>query len=122
MPDLPSPIVLAGLFGNPKSWDRLTWQPFREGIEASWVYRSADGGPATALLRYQPGAGAPAHHHAGWEHILVLAGSQQDHRGRYEAGCFIANPPGTEHSVWSDEGCVALLIWEKTPVFIEDGG
>lgn len=113
-----APIVLADLLGNPASWEALDWQPFREGIEAAWLYQSGNGGPASALLRYQPGASAPAHRHIGWEHIVVLAGSQGDHRSSYGVGSVIANPPGSEHRVHSSEGCVALLIWEKTPLFL----
>ena len=111
-------IVLANLFRDPASWETLAWQPFREGIEAAWLYQSENGGPAAALLRYQPGSSAPAHRHAGWEHIVVLAGSQQDHLARYEVGSLVVNPPGSEHSVLCPEGCVALLIWEKTPQFL----
>ncbi len=112
------PIVLADLLANPAAWEALDWQPFRQGIDAAWLYRSEDGGPATALLRYQPGASAPLHRHAGWEHIVILAGSQGDQHADYGTGSFIANPPGSEHSVHSPQGCVALLIWERTPQFL----
>lgn len=113
-----SPIVLADLFGNPAVWEGLDWRPFRDGIEAAWLHRSDDGGPATALLRYQPGASAPRHRHVGWEHVLILDGAQGDHRGLYGQGSLIANPPGSEHDVFSPNGCVALLIWERTPRFL----
>ena len=114
-----SPIVLANLFGNPETWDLLTWQPFREGIEAAWIHQNDHEGSSAALLRYQPGARGPVHRHAGWEHIIVLSGSQMDQKGTYDAGSFVANPPGSEHCVLSPLGCVALLIWEKTPIFVD---
>ncbi|PKU24400.1 cupin domain-containing protein [Telmatospirillum siberiense] len=114
----PQPIVLAQLFDNPAAWEGLDWTPFREGIEAAWLHRSEDGGPASALLRYRPGAAAPRHRHVGWEHIIILSGSQGDHRGTYGVGSLIANPPGSEHDVHSRDGCIALLIWEKTPQFL----
>ncbi len=118
MPIPTLPIVIESLLGATGAAEGRVWEPFREGIDASWVYRSEDGGPAAALLRYQPGASAPAHSHAGWEHILVLSGSQADQRGSYGVGSLVVNPPGSEHSVDSPEGCIALLIWEKTPRFL----
>ena len=91
---------------------RLAWVPFRDGIEASWLYRNGDDGPAAALLRYRPGARVPLHRHRGYEHIYILRGSQTDDRGTLPAGSFIVNSPGTEHAVRSEDGCLALLIWQ----------
>ena len=94
---------------------------FRPGIEAAWLYRAGPDGPAAALLRYAPGAAGPHHRHQGWEHIFVLAGSQADQHASYPAGSFVANPPGTEHHVVSQDGCLALLVWERPPTFLEVG-
>ena len=55
----------------------------------------------------------PLHEHEGFEHVLVLEGSQEDERGRYPAGTLVLNPPGSRHSVRSPDGCVALLVWER---------
>lgn len=89
------------------------WQPFHPGIESALLYETPDGGPAAMLLRYQPGAHAPVHHHLGYEHILILSGSQTDERGRHEAGSLLVQPPGTDHHVHSEDGCLVLAIWEK---------
>lgn len=97
---------------------RIAWQPFRPGVAIFRLYDCGDDGPAAALLRYEPGAGVPRHAHVGFEHVLVLAGAQEDERGRYAAGTAVINPPGSAHSVRSPEGCVALLIWER-PVRFE---
>jgi anti-sigma factor ChrR (cupin superfamily) len=91
---------------------RLAWEPLREGIDASWLYRNGEDGPAAALLRYRPGARVPLHRHRGYEHIYILRGSQTDGRGTLPAGSFIVNSPGSEHAVRSDDGCLALLIWQ----------
>ena len=98
----------------------LPWEPFRDGIDAVWIYRTPDNGPAAALLRYQPGAAAPRHRHVGWETIHILEGSQSDQHAEYGTGCVTANAPGTEHSVFSEKGCVALLVWERPPEFLDD--
>ena len=96
----------------------LTFEPFREGVEAAWLYRSPDGGPASAVLRYAPGARIPRHRHAGWEQVILLSGSQGDADGVVRAGGVAINPPGTEHDVYSEEGCLALLVWEKQPIIL----
>lgn len=96
----------------------LVFEPFRAGIEAAWLYRSPDGGPASALLRYQPGARVPRHRHAGWEQVILIEGSQTDDSGTVRAGGVVTNAPGTEHAVVSSDGCLALLVWERQPVIL----
>lgn len=107
------PLHLAGLL--PDGWRNARWQPFREGVEISPI---VTGEPAVALLRYAPGAGVPAHFHPGMETILVLDGSQSDERGRYPAGSLVVNPRGTAHSVWSEDGCVVLIQWNRAVRFL----
>ena len=103
---------IGGLIGR-RDWDDLRWEPFRSGVEVHWLYRTDDGGPAAALPRYEPGARVPLHEHMGWEHILVLAGSQSDGATRYAEGALMISPPGTRHAIDSAEGCVVLAIWQR---------
>ena len=35
----------------------------------------------------------------------------------YGPGCCVVNAKGSEHSVWSDTGCVVLIQWDR-PVSI----
>lgn len=51
------------------------------------------------------------HAHRGGEEILVLAGVFEDEFGRYPAGSWLRNPPGSVHRPWSEAGCT---IWVKT--------
>ena len=97
--------------------DRLAWQPFRPGVEIHRLYGDGTQGPAAALLRYRQAAKVPLHTHGGYEHILVLAGSQRDQNGLLEAGTLAVHPPGTAHSVVSEAGCIVLAIYEKPVVF-----
>jgi anti-sigma factor ChrR (cupin superfamily) len=97
-------------------WRAAAFEPFREGVEIVWLRRDP---PAVALLRYAPGAAVPRHRHAGLETILVLDGAQSDERGDYAAGALVLNPEGSVHSVWSDEGCVVLIQWERPVEFLE---
>jgi anti-sigma factor ChrR (cupin superfamily) len=98
-------------------WRERAWERFRDGVEVSWLYRNGEHGAAAAFLRYEPGARVPLHWHAGYEHVLVLDGSQSDHNGRHVAGSLVINPPGSSHEVVSEEGCVVLIIWERPVVF-----
>jgi anti-sigma factor ChrR (cupin superfamily) len=102
--------------------ERLSWEPLREGVEIHRIYGGGADDPAAALLRYRPGAEVPWHLHAGVEHILVLAGTQEDGRGRYGPGTLVVNPAGTSHSVRSPEGCLVLAIWERPVRFPQQFG
>ncbi|GFE51802.1 allophanate hydrolase [Roseobacter cerasinus] len=97
-------------------WRDLTFTPFREGIEISWLL---EGEPGIAVLRYSPGAAVPRHCHVDAELILVLDGSQSDEHGTYSAGDIVINPKNSSHRVWSNDGCVVLLHWSKTVAFLD---
>lgn len=112
------PIVLPDLKAMVVDPD-LAWEPFRPGVEIHRLYPAEPDGAAAALLRYQPGASVPHHCHTGFEHILVLSGSQTDDNGTYPAGTLVVNPPGTRHTVSSTDGCIVLAIWAK-PIQIEE--
>ncbi|MEK9723150.1 MAG: cupin domain-containing protein [Rhodospirillaceae bacterium] len=43
----------------------------------------------------------PAHDHPGGEEILVLDGVLEDEFGRYPAGAWLPNPPGSRHAASS---------------------
>lgn len=96
-------VAILPLYGRP---DRLAGQGASE--------------PCAALLRYQPGAAVPAHHHPGYEHIFVLEGSQQDDHGVYTRGTCVINPPGSRHAVTSSGGCLVLAIWNHSVEMIGD--
>ena len=113
-----APRVLPGFFTAALAggWRDLPFEPFREGGE---IHLLADGPAAAALLRYAPGASVPRHRHTGLETILVLEGAQSDDNGTAAAGSLIFNPEGTEHSVWSETGCVVLIHWTRPVEFLE---
>ena len=106
------PVTMTGLIGR-RDWDDLSWEPFRSGVRVHWLYRTGDGGPEAALLRYEPGASVPLHEHMGWEHILVLDGAQSDGSARFAEGALMISPPGTCHAIASAEGCVVLAVWQR---------
>lgn len=99
-----------------EGWKNQVFIPFRKGIEICWLHETS---PQLALLKYQAGASVPRHRHTGLEIVQMLEGEQIDERGTYRVGDVVLNPIGTEHSVWSETGCVALLMWESPVQFIE---
>jgi anti-sigma factor ChrR (cupin superfamily) len=105
-----------------KHQEELNWEPIRPGVDIHWIYREAGEGAAAALIRFQPGGRVPLHEHRGHEHIFVLSGSQADENGRLTAGSLMINPPGTRHSIVSEEGCVVLAIYASRVRFLDDAG
>jgi anti-sigma factor ChrR (cupin superfamily) len=108
------------LFRLAEHQDKIRWIPYKNGVEIFRLYGDGVTGPGAALLRYCKGGEVPLHEHAGYEHIFVLAGSQQDENGVYGSGSFVVNPPGTRHKVISKSGCIVLAIYEKPVRFISD--
>jgi anti-sigma factor ChrR (cupin superfamily) len=114
-------IVLRSLFGDLSWAGRGPFFPLWPGVDLLPLYGFDEegvptnrGGPSAAFIRYQPGASVPEHAHPGYEHIFVLQGSQVDHLGSYPAGTCVMSPPGSRHSVRSDEGCLVLAIWNRS--------
>jgi len=115
-PQALQPLVMVDLLKKAQAPD-APWKDFRPGVMMLPIYSGADG-QSSALLRYAPGAAVPAHVHTGYEHILVLSGTQTDERGTYQAGTMVVNPPGFVHSVHSADGCIILVIWERPVAFV----
>jgi anti-sigma factor ChrR (cupin superfamily) len=113
------PIKLQDLLHVSEWQDKIAWKPFREGVDIYHLYGDGITGPSAALIRYRKGASVPLHRHVGYEHILVLAGSQRDCHGTAVAGTLSVNHPGSEHELESDAGCIVLAIYEKPVKFLD---
>lgn len=100
-------------------WKELDFGPFRDGVTIHWIKPFENDQPGVALLKYEAGAGVPRHRHEGLETILVLTGTQSDEAGDYGVGSYVVNAIGTEHSVWSDTGCVVLIQWDRPVTILE---
>ena len=110
-------LVLRDLFSLDVIADTIEWQPFKEGVDIHPLYGSSESGPSAALLRYERGARVPMHVHQGYEHIVIVAGSQTDGSDVYERGTLLISAPGSRHHVASDDGCVVLAIWQAPVSF-----
>ncbi|HET6473648.1 MAG TPA: cupin domain-containing protein [Pseudomonadales bacterium] len=90
------------------------------GVERVMLDRVGDEvAVATSIVRYAPGSRFAAHRHDRGEEFLVLDGVFADEHGRYPAGTYVRNPPGSAHSPRSDEGC---LLFVKLRQFAADDG
>lgn len=98
--------------------DEIDWQPFGVGVEIHRLYGDGVAGATAALIRFKQGGSVRLHEHVGYEHILVLAGSQTDQNGVASPGTLVINPPGTRHSIESGTGCIVLAIYEKPVRFL----
>jgi anti-sigma factor ChrR (cupin superfamily) len=101
-------------------WKDLVFEPFRQDVTIHWIQPFEGDQPGVALLKYEAGAAVPRHLHQGLETILVLEGTQSDETGDYGKGSYIVNAIGTEHSVWSDTGCVVLIQWDRPVRILEE--
>lgn len=69
---------------------------------------------ATSLVRYAADSRFSPHEHPMGEEFVVLEGEFADEHGRYPAGTYVRNPPGSGHAPFSEPGCV---IWVKLRQF-----
>ena len=113
-------IEITDLFRVATHPDEIPWKPFRDGVEIHRLYGDGITGPTAALIRFRKDGRVPVHAHTGYEHIIVLAGTQRDQNSTAAAGTLIINPPGTSHSVVSEAGCIVLAIYEKPVAFLQD--
>jgi anti-sigma factor ChrR (cupin superfamily) len=110
-------LELKDLFHIAENADSIAWQPFRDGVDIYRLYGEATSGPTAALIRFRENGRVPMHEHQGYEHILVLSGSQRDQNSTAIAGTLMINAPGTRHSIVSEAGCIVLAIYEKPVKF-----
>lgn len=114
-----SPLIeLRDLFQIVQRQDEFSWTAFREGVDIHRLYGDGITGPTAALLRFNEAAEIPMHVHEGYEHIVVLAGSQRDESGVLETGTLRIHAPGTTHRVTGEAGCIVLAIYEKPVSFV----
>jgi anti-sigma factor ChrR (cupin superfamily) len=121
-----SGLIFNNLLNMMKEQHNLPWQPYtanqRNGVEIVPLYNARNEkneGPAAALLRYKAGARVSRHVHLGYELIFVLHGVLQNDMGDHVPGTLEICPPGSTHELWSDGGCVFLVVWEQ-PVMTEN--
>jgi anti-sigma factor ChrR (cupin superfamily) len=100
---------------HPEDRDRVVlntvdseWLPgLMKGLSVLPLHRF--GSEQVSLVRFAPGTVFQTHQHPQGEEILVLEGALEDEDGRYMAGSWLRNPPGSVHQPLSIEGCVLYV-------------
>jgi len=63
----------------------------------------------TTIVRYAPDSAFSSHVHSLGEEFIVLEGVFEDDYGDWPQGSYIRNPPGSEHTPGSKQGCTILV-------------
>jgi anti-sigma factor ChrR (cupin superfamily) len=90
--------------------DEGRWEPLCAGIERKTLWHDRDQGRITFLIRAQPGALFPAHHHDDDEEAYVLSGDLSFDDLVLSAGDYHLARPGVRHPVGRTKGGCMLLV------------
>jgi anti-sigma factor ChrR (cupin superfamily) len=88
---------------------REDWLPGQGGLEVLPLHRFGD--EHVSLVRWPAGERFGPHRHPGGEEIFVLSGELIDEHGRYPAGTWLRNPPGSQHHPRVEQDTV---VWVKS--------
>jgi hypothetical protein len=93
----------------------MDWVPSpAKGVERRMLFRVGDEkARATSIVRYAPNSRFARHGHPGGEEFIVLEGVFEDETGKFPAGTYVRNPPGSGHAPGSEMGCVIFVkLWQ----------
>lgn len=91
-----------------------------DGVSRIHLEREAEeSGHTTSFVRFAPGSSFPQHTHPQGEELYVLDGVFSDENGDYPAGTYLRNPPGSQHTPFTREGCTLFV---KLDQFKPDDG
>ncbi|WP_321472388.1 cupin domain-containing protein [uncultured Paludibaculum sp.] len=88
------------------------WRPTPfPGVSSKTLYYDRETSMATNLLRLEPGASYPPHHHTAVEQCLVLEGDVRQGGVVMKSGDYSRNDAGSDHGLISTmNGCLLLLV------------
>lgn len=99
--------VLALARGKQISWQETPFQ----GVFMARLYEDSVRGELTSLVRMQPGAKYPSHHHASLEHCYVIEGDLVFEDHTLNAGDYSAGSPDRDHTAATTKnGCLLFII------------
>ena len=95
----------------------LEWKPLEEdGVTTKGLfvkvlrYDESSQRPPTFLLKFEPGASYPNHHHPAGEEVFVLSGEIRFGPDLLRTGDYLYTAPGRTHSAYSEKGCELLFV------------
>lgn len=102
-------LPLAGITFRSQQQGKFLPTPY-PGISIRLLHRNNQARKFTALLKLEPGARYPSHHHDGEEECLVLEGSLMVGDHRMEAGDYQHCEAHSDHvEQWSETGALLYL-------------
>ncbi|MGE4061944.1 MAG: cupin domain-containing protein [Rhodospirillaceae bacterium] len=97
--------------GPRAEWSEPAWDQVAAGIECKLLAVAPAQSRVSMLVRLAPGAGYPAHMHAGVEELYLLSGELWIDERKLKPGGYNYAAPGTsDFRVWSETGCTCLLV------------
>lgn len=104
--------VLFSEFGNDE----------RKKSQVHWLYKNDDiNKPSAAIVKYEAGGCSPNHFHSGFELIYMLDGEMTTSQGKVKKGDIIYYDPNTNHSFYTETGCVSLITWGAQTIPSKEG-
>ena len=92
----------------------ISWRPSSFATKVHVKDLGMADGRSMQLVRYEPGARFPAHHHDGPEFIYVLEGELLHHGRRLGPGWASVAPAGSsDEDIRTDTGCVFLTVYSE---------
>ena len=90
------------------------------GVSVKALYRDPEAKTKTMLLRMEPGAQLPAHHHHDTEQCWILEGDVRWESLVYKQGDFVVAGKGTLHPTLSSDGGALLLLVAGRSEFVQE--
>ena len=102
-----------------QQWSEPDWESVAPGIECKLLATDNERHRVSMLVRLAPGAGYPAHIHAGVEELHLLDGELWIDERKLCPGDYNYGAPGSgDERVWSETGCTCVLVTSTKDVLI----
>jgi anti-sigma factor ChrR (cupin superfamily) len=103
----------------PQRWVEPEWKEVGPGISCKLLATDTERNRVTILVRLAPGTDYPPHRHAGIEELHMLHGELRVDDKKLYAGDYLRSEPGSvDHRVWSETGCMGVLITSYNDVIL----
>lgn len=87
------------------------WQLLTTGVYRKTLFEDQERGTTTSIIKLQPGAHIPTHHHGGIEECIVLEGDVYSDTESFAAGDYLCMPAGSMHEkLFSMNGALLFIV------------
>lgn len=99
------------------AWREPEWENVAPGISCKLLSTDAELDRVSMLVRLAPDTAYPPHRHAGVEELFLLNGELWIEDRKLRPGDYNRTEPGTaDKRVWSETGCICVLITSPSDV------